>query len=61
MDTDLLRVVIDNSVSLAVLLAVLYGIYRLTHKFLGLFLSCVEECCVELRRIANALSRDKAE
>jgi hypothetical protein len=56
MNPDLLRVLVDNSVSLAVLLAVLFGIYRLTSKFLGLFLGQVDDIVGELKRIADALN-----
>jgi hypothetical protein len=61
MEPDLMRVVLDNSISLAVLLAVLFGIYKLTSKFLGLFLCQVDEIVTELRRIANAQSKEKEE
>lgn len=61
MEPEFLRMLVDNSVSLAVLLAVLFGIYKLTNKFLGLFLEQVDEIVFELRRIANALSRDSEE
>jgi hypothetical protein len=55
-EPEFLRMIVDNSVSLAVLLAVLFGIYRLTNKFLGLFLSQVDDIVRELKRIADALN-----
>lgn len=58
---DVLAFVIRESVSLAILLAVLFGIYRLTKQFLALFLEQIENCCDELGRIANALNDKKRE
>lgn len=56
MEPEFIRILIDNSVSLAVLLAVLFGIYKLTSKFLGLFLGQVDDVVRELKRIADALN-----
>ncbi len=58
---DVLAFIIRESVSLAILLAVLYGIYKLTNNFLALFLEQIENCYDELRRIANALNDKKRE
>jgi hypothetical protein len=56
MEPEFVRMLVDNSVSLAVLLAVLFGIYKLTSKFLGLFLNQVDDIVGELKRIADALN-----
>jgi hypothetical protein len=61
MEPEFLRMLVDNSVSLVVLLGVLFGIYKLTRQFLGLFLKQVDDIVLELRRIANALERDSEE
>lgn len=59
LEPEFLRMLVDNSVSLAVLLAVLFGIYKLTSKFLGLFLGQVDDVVGELKRIADALNGKK--
>lgn len=60
-EVDILAFVIRESVSLAILMAVLFGIYKLTKTFLEVFLERIDDCCDELRRIANALSRESEE
>lgn len=46
---------LQEGVSLAVLVFVLTGIYRLTNRFIDVMVVHLTKCCSELARIANAL------
>lgn len=46
---------LQEGVSLAVLVFVLTGIYRLTNRFIDVLIVHLNRCCSELARIADAL------
>jgi len=46
---------ISSSVELAILFAVLFGMYRLTLRVIDVLSGHVERCCESLERIADAL------
>lgn len=55
MEIEVLSKLISEGVSLAVLMAVLYGIYRLTDRFIGIMSEHLERCCESLEDIAAGL------
>jgi len=52
---------LSEAVSLFVLAVVLFGLYKLTMRFLDVFSVHVERCCATLDRIADALESRTAE
>lgn len=59
MEYDIVNNLVSEAVSLFVLSAVLFGLYRLTNRFLDVFSSHVERCCSTLDRIADALENSR--
>lgn len=55
MEVELLSKLISEGVSLAILIVVLYGIYRLTDRFIGIMAEHLERCCESLERIGDEL------
>ena len=45
---------LSEAVSLFVLAVVLFGLYKLTNRFLDVFSQHIERCCATLDRIADA-------
>lgn len=61
METDFLGQVVEQSVTLAVLVMVLVGVYKLTDRAAAATLLLVKECCEHLDRIADALEELRKE
>jgi hypothetical protein len=55
MDADLLPDLIKEGVSLAILLVVLFGIYRLTDTMIKIVHQKLDECCDILEGIQDAI------
>ncbi len=52
---DLPGLLLREGVSLAILMVVLAGLYRLVNRFLDIMGKHLDRCCGELERIADAL------
>lgn len=61
MAIDDFMLIAKEGVSFAVLLAVLFGVYRLTNRMVDVLSKSLETCCKTLDRIADALERKKIE
>lgn len=51
--------VAKEGVSFAVLLVVLFGVYRLTNRMVDVLSLHIERCCDSLERIADALEEQR--
>lgn len=52
---------VSEGVSFAVLVVVLFGVYRLTNRMVDVLSKSLEACCRTLDRIADALEKGKRE
>lgn len=59
MDVVDLMPMLKEGVSLTILLAVLFGVYRLTNRMVDVLSGNIERCCESLERIADALKERK--
>ncbi len=55
MSEQVVEKLMSEAVSLFVLAVVLFGLYKLTNRFLDVFSVHIERCCATLDRIADAL------
>jgi hypothetical protein len=54
MDMEIFKTLVTEGVSLAILMAVLYGVYRLAIRFSVIMGEHVSRCCESLERLADA-------